>query len=249
MKRWTGRRPLRVAAVAGAVLAGAAGVATATSMVQGSATTAIQACQNNGSGLLRVVNSTSDCRQNETALTWNVAGAPGPAGPAGATGATGPAGPTGAAGAKGETGATGPAGVKGDTGVTGAAGPTGPVGPTGLTGNTGATGPTGPAGPDPTADAFVGKFGTDTNGAAAGRGAECVLGQILLSANPGVTVGGVAANGQLLAINQNQALFALLGTTYGGNGTTNFALPDLRGLAPNHMTYSICDEGIFPSFR
>lgn len=34
--------------------------------------------------------------------------------------------------------------------------------------------------------------------------------------------------GQLLAINQNQALFALLGTTYGGNGTTNFALPDLR---------------------
>ncbi len=35
--------------------------------------------------------------------------------------------------------------------------------------------------------------------------------------------------GQLLAISQNQALFALLGTTYGGNGTTNFALPDLRG--------------------
>lgn len=36
-------------------------------------------------------------------------------------------------------------------------------------------------------------------------------------------------NGQLLPINQNQALFSLLGTTYGGNGTTNFALPDLRG--------------------
>lgn len=36
-------------------------------------------------------------------------------------------------------------------------------------------------------------------------------------------------NGQLMAINQNQALFSLLGTTYGGNGTTNFALPDLRG--------------------
>ena len=35
--------------------------------------------------------------------------------------------------------------------------------------------------------------------------------------------------GQLLPINQNQALFALLGTTFGGNGTTTFALPDLRG--------------------
>lgn len=41
-------------------------------------------------------------------------------------------------------------------------------------------------------------------------------------------------DGQLLAISQNQALFSLLGTTYGGNGTTNFALPDLRGRAPVH---------------
>lgn len=39
----------------------------------------------------------------------------------------------------------------------------------------------------------------------------------------------VEANGQLLAIQQNAALFSLLGTTYGGNGVTNFALPDLRG--------------------
>jgi len=38
--------------------------------------------------------------------------------------------------------------------------------------------------------------------------------------------------GQLLSIAQNQALFALLGTTYGGNGTTNFALPDFRGRIP-----------------
>ncbi len=41
--------------------------------------------------------------------------------------------------------------------------------------------------------------------------------------------GWAFCNGQLLAIAQNSALFALLGTTYGGNGTTNFALPDLRG--------------------
>jgi microcystin-dependent protein len=44
--------------------------------------------------------------------------------------------------------------------------------------------------------------------------------------------GWALCNGQLLPINQNQALFALLGTTYGGNGQTNFALPNLRGRTP-----------------
>jgi microcystin-dependent protein len=52
----------------------------------------------------------------------------------------------------------------------------------------------------------------------------------------------VPANGQILP-----SLFALLGTTYGGNGTTTFALPDLRAITPNNMTYSICITGIFPS--
>lgn len=42
-------------------------------------------------------------------------------------------------------------------------------------------------------------------------------------------------DGQLLPIQQNQALFSLLGTTYGGNGTTNFALPNLRERAPMHF--------------
>jgi microcystin-dependent protein len=47
--------------------------------------------------------------------------------------------------------------------------------------------------------------------------------------------GWAMCNGQLLPINQNQALFSLLGTTYGGNGQTNFALPDLRGRVPMHQ--------------
>ena len=47
--------------------------------------------------------------------------------------------------------------------------------------------------------------------------------------------GWALCNGQFLPINQNQALFALLGTTYGGNGQTTFALPDLRGRVPNHF--------------
>src|ERR671920_860330 len=46
--------------------------------------------------------------------------------------------------------------------------------------------------------------------------------------------GWALCNGQLLPINQNQALFSLLGTTYGGNGQTNFALPDLRGRVAMH---------------
>ncbi|WP_449436714.1 phage tail protein [Pedobacter steynii] len=43
-----------------------------------------------------------------------------------------------------------------------------------------------------------------------------------------------SCNGQFLSIAQNQALFAILGTTYGGNGTTTFTLPDFRGRAPFH---------------
>ena len=47
--------------------------------------------------------------------------------------------------------------------------------------------------------------------------------------------GWAQCNGQLLPINSNQALFSLLGTTYGGNGIVNFALPDLRARVPIHV--------------
>jgi microcystin-dependent protein len=47
--------------------------------------------------------------------------------------------------------------------------------------------------------------------------------------------GWALCNGQLLPINQNQALFSILGTTYGGDGRTTFALPDLRGRVPVHI--------------
>jgi microcystin-dependent protein len=50
--------------------------------------------------------------------------------------------------------------------------------------------------------------------------------------------GWAACNGQFLPINQNQALFSLLGTMYGGNGQTTFALPDLRGRVPFHVSGS-----------
>lgn len=51
--------------------------------------------------------------------------------------------------------------------------------------------------------------------------------------------GWAMCNGQFLPINQNQALFSILGTTYGGNGTTTFALPDLRGRVPFHFGNSM----------
>jgi len=54
------------------------------------------------------------------------------------------------------------------------------------------------------------------------------------------------ANGQLLSISSYTALFSLLGLTYGGNGTSNFELPNLASVAPNGLTYDICVVGIYP---
>jgi microcystin-dependent protein len=65
--------------------------------------------------------------------------------------------------------------------------------------------------------------------------AEPFLSEIRLMSFGFAPAGWALCNGQLLPINQNQAMFALLGTTYGGNGTTNFGLPDLRGRTPIHV--------------
>lgn len=66
------------------------------------------------------------------------------------------------------------------------------------------------------------------------------LGEIRIFACNFAPKGWALCNGQFLPINQNQALFSILGTTYGGNGQTTFALPDMRGRAPrgaNATTY------------
>lgn len=64
--------------------------------------------------------------------------------------------------------------------------------------------------------------------------AEPFLSEIRLMSFNFAPRGWAFCNGQLLPINQNQALFSLLGTTYGGNGQTTFALPNLRGRTPIH---------------
>jgi microcystin-dependent protein len=61
------------------------------------------------------------------------------------------------------------------------------------------------------------------------------LGEIKIVSFNFAPKGWALCNGQLLPINQNQALFALLGTYYGGDGRVNFALPDLRGRVPLHF--------------
>ncbi|MEK7857261.1 MAG: tail fiber protein [Acidobacteriota bacterium] len=65
--------------------------------------------------------------------------------------------------------------------------------------------------------------------------AEPFIGQIIMFGGNFQIRGWAFCNGQLLSIAQNTALFSLLGTTYGGNGQTTFALPDLRGRAPVHF--------------
>ena len=113
----------------------------------------------------------------------------------------------------------------------------GRVGPRGATGPRGPAGPTGPAGTT--------AFGDGTGTFVAGSGTTCTIGEVRLFA--GVVGTGVPANGQILPIAQNTAVFSLLGTTYGGDGKTTFALPDLRAAAPDGMTYFLCTEGVFPS--
>jgi microcystin-dependent protein len=75
-----------------------------------------------------------------------------------------------------------------------------------------------------------------------------MIGDIILSVNS-YGGGGAAmpANGALLPISSNYVLFAVLGTRFGGDGYTTFALPDLRAITPNGLQYSICTSGVFPS--
>ena len=74
------------------------------------------------------------------------------------------------------------------------------------------------------------------------------IGEIKLFSFNFVPSGWVLCEGQILDVNQNQALFSLLGTTYGGDGRTTFAVPKLRGKGPTPYThYCIALQGALPS--
>ena len=74
-----------------------------------------------------------------------------------------------------------------------------------------------------------------------------LLGQIELFGFDFAPQGFAACQGQLLAISQNQQLFSLIGTNYGGNGTTNFALPKLAPVTQEGPYYFICISGTYPT--
>ena len=77
---------------------------------------------------------------------------------------------------------------------------------------------------------------------------EGTIGVVQLFAGNFAPTGWAECKGQLLPINQNTALFSILGTTYGGDGRITFALPNLSNAAPQPgLRYIICVEGIFPS--
>lgn len=76
---------------------------------------------------------------------------------------------------------------------------------------------------------------TLTNAPLALADSEPNIGDVMLVGFNFCPRGWAEADGQLLSINQNQALFSLYGTIYGGDGRTTFALPDLRSRAPVHM--------------
>jgi len=85
---------------------------------------------------------------------------------------------------------------------------------------------------------------------------EDYLGLIEMFAGNFAPVGYMLCDGSLLPINQYQAVFSILGTTYGGDGRTTFALPDLREVHPSDKSkywnpdkprWIMCVQGIFPS--
>ncbi len=152
----------------GSIVASAAFAASVALPMSANAQT-YYACQDNKSGAVRIVSSTTACSKFESGISWNREGAPGPAGPPGPGGPAGPAGPTGAFGPMGPTGAAGPngpIGPPGATGATGAAGPAGPAGATGATGLTGPAGATGAVGPVGAAGPAGPMGAAGTNGAA-----------------------------------------------------------------------------------
>jgi hypothetical protein len=218
------------------------------------AASVIRACVLNKQGnLLRLVEPGQGCPKGDRLLTWNVTG---PRGPQGSTGATGPTGLVwkGAWTSQGTYAPTDVVSYGGSSWVavqqSANSAPGEGSSDWSLLAQVGAQGPQGPAA---TLPSFLNDFGhpaipNGSTGSTTTTGTPgCVLGAVWLFAGLFAPSGTHVADGTLLPIDQNQALFSIIGTLYGGNGTTNFALPNLQPLAPNGVSYVICTSGVFPS--
>lgn len=204
-------------------------------------------------------------------------GAPGADGATGAQGETGPQGPQGEAGPQGIPGMNGMNGETGEQGPPGPPGPQGEPGISDLVdgtvngqiltwanddpnvvddGNWIAQAPVHPSNTPnnpQNGDNMQPYLGVNyiiaTQGLFPSRNsAEPYLGEIFLFAGNFAPRGFAFCNGQLLPISQNSALFSILGTTYGGDGRTTFALPDLRGRVPVHSGGNSAGPGL-PAIR
>ena len=241
------RQPLGFAAIFIA-LGGTSFAATGMQQAQSSGTRTFIACAAKKNGAMRLVKTAKKCTRKETAISFSSQG------PRGLTGPTGLAGPNGDIGPRGDKGEKGDMGVRGDMGFKG---DKGEKGETGATGPAGADGKAGADGSKMTAVDFSTRFnskfgdlfgyGYASGTSDAAPGIDHYLGDVWQTANNFPPPGTAVAAGQTLSISQNTALFALLGTTYGGNGGTNFQLPDLRSQAPGGTSYVIAIRGIFPS--
>ena len=185
----------------------------------------------------------------------------GDTGPQGPKGDKGDTGPQGLKGNKGDTGPRGPAGADGTDGNDGADGaiqytgiaPIDVDNPAQTIGLNAATNvgdlltwdgnnwiARQPATPSATVDNMQPFLGINFQIALFGifpsrSGAEPFIGEIMMVGWNFAARGFALCDGQLLSISQNEALFSLLGTTYGGDGRTTFGLPDLRGRVPLHI--------------
>jgi Phage Tail Collar Domain len=191
----------------------------------------IRACYSSRTGALRVLRA-AHCGRGEQFVAWNQRGIAGPAGAPGPQGLQGPTGTVDTANFYTKS--------QSDTRYL-------PV--AGIAANSSELG-----GQAPSAFAASSLFGSPTSVTGGGAGDPyCVLGEIKLTATGGASLptNWTLAHGQSVSIASNTALFSLLGTTYGGNGTTTFALPDLRGAepkgaSPSGVNYAICTTGVFP---
>ena len=73
------------------------------------------------------------------------------------------------------------------------------------------------------------------------------IGEIRMFGGNFAPAGWMFCEGQTIPISENEALFQLIGTTYGGDGEQTFKVPDMRPLEPDNMTYGICLFGVFPT--
>ncbi|HXB65061.1 MAG TPA: phage tail protein [Solirubrobacteraceae bacterium] len=239
----------------------------------------LEACVSDQTGAMRLLRQGS-CKPSEHMVRWNIAGPAGPAGPAGAAGAQGSQGPQGPTGTvdtsnfytkaesdsrylptggtaadSSELGGVAASGYLTTDGTAANSSELGGVAASGYLTTDGTAANSSELGGSP-ASAFepAGSFGNSslTFGQGNETGATCTVGEVVLDAGVVYADNWLPADGRVIPISGNTALFSLVGITYGGNGTTNFGLPNLSYLDPHSQgssaapQYMICVSGTFP---